>query len=93
MDKLSLLDSQVSCWPSCKLYFLLASFRSYSQTGKVVVLTPGAGTFANFALKKLTFSKKLVIPSLVGCKGKNLEHLVNLLKKGKHKTVMTRNFL
>lgn len=62
------------------------------DTGKVVDLTPGAGTFANFALKKLTFSKKQVVPFLVSCKGENLEYLVSLVKEGKLKTVIDSKF-
>ncbi|KAK1395475.1 chloroplast envelope quinone oxidoreductase-like [Heracleum sosnowskyi] len=62
------------------------------ETGKVVDLTPGAGTFANFALKKLTFSKKTVVPFLVNCRCENLEYLVNLVKEKKVKTVIDSKF-
>ncbi|KAL1830366.1 hypothetical protein ACET3Z_000017 [Daucus carota] len=63
-----------------------------SEHGKVVDMTPGAGTFANFALKKLTFSKKIVVPFLVNCKADNLEYLVKLVEQGKLKTVIDSKY-
>lgn len=58
------------------------------ENGKVIDMTPGAGALATFALKKLTFSRKQLVPLLVNCKGENLEYLVDLVKEGKLKTVV-----
>ncbi|KAF7120972.1 hypothetical protein RHSIM_Rhsim13G0050300 [Rhododendron simsii] len=59
-----------------------------SPTGKVIDLTPSFGSFMTFALKKLTRSKKQLVPLFVAPKGENLDYLVQLVKEGKLKTVI-----
>ncbi|XP_058093388.1 chloroplast envelope quinone oxidoreductase homolog [Magnolia sinica] len=59
-----------------------------TENGKVVDITPGLGALMTFALKKLTFSKKTLVPLLVSPKAENLEYLVGLVKEGKLKTVI-----
>ncbi|KAK7256109.1 hypothetical protein RIF29_29543 [Crotalaria pallida] len=59
-----------------------------SSNGKVVDITPGTSAMMTFALKKLTFSRKQLVPLLLIPKGKNLQILVNLVKEGKLKTVI-----
>ncbi len=59
-----------------------------SANGKVLDLTPGLGAMMTFALKKLTFSKKQLLPVLVSAKGENLDYLAKLVKEGKLKTVI-----
>ncbi|KAG5254502.1 hypothetical protein OIU77_016220 [Salix suchowensis] len=58
-----------------------------SENGKVIDITPGASSFATFVAKKLTFSKKQLVPLLMIPKGENLNYLVNLVREGKLKTV------
>ncbi|KAK9992956.1 hypothetical protein SO802_022659 [Lithocarpus litseifolius] len=59
-----------------------------SANGKVFDLTPGPGAMMTFAVKKLTFSKKQLLPVLLIAKGENLDYLVKLVKEGKLKTVI-----
>ncbi|RVW92735.1 Quinone-oxidoreductase-like, chloroplastic [Vitis vinifera] len=59
-----------------------------STNGKVIDITPTASTMLTFALKKLTFSKKQLVPLVVSPKKENLECLVGLVKEGKLKTVI-----
>jgi len=62
-----------------------------SENGKVIDLTPGVSTMMTFALKKLTFSKKQMVPLLYSANSEtrgNLDYLVNLAKEGKLKTVV-----
>lgn len=63
-----------------------------SDHGKVINLTPGLSSMATFALKKLTFSKKQLVPFFVSAKKENLSYLVQLLKDGKLKTVTDSRF-
>lgn len=63
-----------------------------SENGKVIDMNPGAGVMATFALKKLTFSKKQLVPLMVNCKAENLEYLVKLVKEGKIKTVVDSKY-
>ncbi|KAM0005951.1 putative NADPH:quinone reductase [Helianthus debilis subsp. tardiflorus] len=63
-----------------------------SPTGKVIDITPGGGTFWNYALQKLTFSKKLVIPLLVVPNAQEIGCLVKLVKEGKLKTVIDSRY-
>lgn len=63
-----------------------------SSSGKVIDLTPGAGAMLTFAIKKLTFSKKQLVPLLVNAKKENLELLVRLVKEGKLRTVIDSKF-
>ncbi|KAJ4969020.1 hypothetical protein NE237_015721 [Protea cynaroides] len=59
-----------------------------SENGKVIDITPGLSTFVSFAVKKLTFSKKQLVPLFSKPQGENLEFLVKLVKEGKLKTVV-----
>ncbi|RVW88643.1 Chloroplast envelope quinone oxidoreductase-like [Vitis vinifera] len=59
-----------------------------STNGKVIDITPNVSAMLTFALKKLTFSKKQLVPLLVTPKKENLECLVGLVKEGKLKTVI-----
>ncbi|KAJ6753850.1 ZINC-TYPE ALCOHOL DEHYDROGENASE-LIKE PROTEIN C16A3.02C [Salix purpurea] len=59
-----------------------------SENGKVIHLTPGPSAMITFAVKKLTFSKKQLIPLIVTPNGEKLKHLVHLVKEGKLKTVI-----
>ncbi|XP_075647929.1 chloroplast envelope quinone oxidoreductase homolog [Castanea sativa] len=59
-----------------------------SADGKVLDLTPGPGAIMTFVVKKLTFSKKQLLPVLLSAKGENLDYLVKLVKEGKLKTVI-----
>ncbi|XP_043708759.1 chloroplast envelope quinone oxidoreductase homolog [Telopea speciosissima] len=59
-----------------------------SEQGKVVDITPSPSAMLTFAVKKLTFSKKQLLPLLLSTKRENLEFLVNLVKEGKLKTVV-----
>ncbi|CAK9140898.1 unnamed protein product [Ilex paraguariensis] len=59
-----------------------------SANGKVIDITPGVSAMWTFALKKLTFSKKQLVPLLLIPKGRNLEYLVKLVSEGKLKTVV-----
>ncbi|KAF8019138.1 hypothetical protein BT93_H3885 [Corymbia citriodora subsp. variegata] len=63
-----------------------------SEHGKVIDITPGVGAMMTFALKKLTFSKKQLVPLLLTPKGENLEFLVKLVKEGKLKTVIDSTY-
>lgn len=59
-----------------------------SENGKVIDITPGLSAMMTFAFKKLTFSKKQLVPLLLIPNGENLNYLVNLVKEGKLKTVI-----
>ncbi|KAF5180709.1 Quinone-oxidoreductase-like protein [Thalictrum thalictroides] len=59
-----------------------------SEHGKVIDITPNATAMMTFALKKLTLSKKQLVPLLLIPKRENLEYLVGLVKEGKLKTVV-----
>ncbi|RHN59590.1 putative NADPH:quinone reductase [Medicago truncatula] len=63
-----------------------------SEKGVVVDLTPGLSSMLTFALKKLTFSKKRLVPFVATIKREGLEHLAQLLKDGKLKTVIDSKF-
>ncbi|GLT71063.1 hypothetical protein SLA2020_431050 [Shorea laevis] len=63
-----------------------------SPNGKVIDITPGPSALMTFALKKLTFSKKQLLPLLLIPKGENLHYLVNLVKEGKLKTVIDSKY-
>ncbi|KAF8391915.1 hypothetical protein HHK36_022255 [Tetracentron sinense] len=59
-----------------------------SENGKVIDITPSPSGMLTFALKKLTFSKKQLVPLILTPKGENLEYLVGLVKEGKLMTVV-----
>ncbi|XP_058736850.1 chloroplast envelope quinone oxidoreductase homolog [Vicia villosa] len=63
-----------------------------SMNGKVVDITPTFSSMMTFALKKLTFSRKQLVPLLLIPKGKDLEYLVDLVKEGKLRTVIDSKF-
>ncbi|KAM0005950.1 putative NADPH:quinone reductase [Helianthus debilis subsp. tardiflorus] len=63
-----------------------------SPTGKVIDITPGGGTFLNYAVQKLTFSKKQVIPLLMNPTAEEIGFLVKLTKEGKLKTVIDSRY-
>ncbi|KAF9666341.1 hypothetical protein SADUNF_Sadunf16G0219500 [Salix dunnii] len=59
-----------------------------SENGKVIDITPGISAITTFVAKKLTFSKKQLVPLLLIPKGENLNYLINLVREGKLKTVI-----
>ncbi|OAY34823.1 chloroplast envelope quinone oxidoreductase homolog [Manihot esculenta] len=59
-----------------------------SENGKVIDLTPGVSAIITWALKKLTFSKKQLVPLIATPKGENLDFVIKLVKEGKLKTVI-----
>ncbi|EEF23346.1 oxidoreductase, putative [Ricinus communis] len=63
-----------------------------SENGKVIDITPGASAMMTFALKKLTFSRKQLVPLLLIPKGENLNYLVKLVKEGKLKVVIDSKY-
>ncbi|CAH1431951.1 unnamed protein product [Lactuca virosa] len=56
--------------------------------GKVIDITPGMSAIWTSFVKKVTCSKKQLVPILLYPKAKNLEYLVGLVKEGKVKTVI-----
>ncbi|KAL7124561.1 hypothetical protein ABFS83_14G056500 [Erythranthe nasuta] len=62
------------------------------SSGKVVDITPGPSAMWTFAVKKLTFSKKRLVPLLLIPKGENLQYVVDLVKEGKLKSVVDSKF-
>ncbi|KAG5567216.1 hypothetical protein RHGRI_002692 [Rhododendron griersonianum] len=63
-----------------------------SENGKAIDLSPGPRTMVTFALKKLTCSKKQIVPLLLDAKVENLDYLVKLVKEGKLKTVIDSKY-
>ncbi|GAU37966.1 hypothetical protein TSUD_269810 [Trifolium subterraneum] len=63
-----------------------------TEKGIVVYLAPNPGVIMTYALKKLTFSKKRPVPFSVIVKREGLEHLAQLVKDGKLKTVIDSKF-
>jgi NADPH:quinone reductase-like Zn-dependent oxidoreductase len=63
-----------------------------SENGKVIDIAPGASAMWTFAVKKLTFSKKQLVPLLLIPKSENLDYLVKLIKEGKLKTVIDSKY-
>lgn len=59
-----------------------------SEDGKVIDITPGPKAMWTYAVKKVTMSKKQLVPLLLIPKAENLEFMMNLLKEGKVKTVI-----
>jgi NADPH:quinone reductase-like Zn-dependent oxidoreductase len=62
------------------------------MNGKVVDITPSSSSMMTFALKKITCSKKQLVPLLLIPKGKDLEYLVDLVKQGKLRTVIDSKY-
>ncbi|KAK8344817.1 hypothetical protein V6Z11_A07G105600 [Gossypium hirsutum] len=63
-----------------------------SSNGKVIDITPGLSAFLTCAMKKLTFSKKKMVPLQLSPKKENLDYLVNLVKDEKLKTVIDSKY-
>lgn len=63
-----------------------------TEKAVVVDLTPNPSSFVTAALKKLTFSKKRLVPFFVDVKREGLEYLVQLVKDGKLKSVIDSKF-
>ncbi|KHN08821.1 chloroplast envelope quinone oxidoreductase homolog [Glycine soja] len=77
----------------CAMGFPWSTFEpNLTVTGKVVDITPSSASMLTFALKKLTFSKKQLVPLLLFPKGEDLQHLIHLVKEGKLKTVVDSKY-
>ncbi|KAL3531071.1 hypothetical protein ACH5RR_010393 [Cinchona calisaya] len=63
-----------------------------SENGKVIDLTPGPSAMWTYALKKVTFAKKLLVPLIMAPKSENLDYLVKLVKEGKLKSVIDSKY-
>jgi NADPH:quinone reductase-like Zn-dependent oxidoreductase len=63
-----------------------------SMNGKVVDITPSSSSMMTFALKKITCSKKQLVPLLLIPKGNDLQYLVDLVKQGKLRTVIDSKY-
>ncbi|WCJ37948.1 hypothetical protein M5689_019036 [Euphorbia peplus] len=63
-----------------------------SENGKVIDITPNATALFTFAVKKLTFAKKQLIPLAMSAKRENLAYLVDLVKEGKLKVVIDSKY-
>ena len=73
----------------CATGFPWSTFEpNLSENGEVIDITPSPSAMMTFALKKLTFCKKQLVPLLMIPKANNLEYLVGLVKEGKLKTLM-----
>ncbi|GMI76196.1 chloroplast envelope Quinone Oxidoreductase Homolog [Hibiscus trionum] len=59
-----------------------------STNGKVFDITPTPRAFMTWGLKKLTLSKKQLVPTIVTPKKEKLDYLVKLVKEGKIKAVI-----
>ncbi|PWA88956.1 oxidoreductase, zinc-binding dehydrogenase family protein [Artemisia annua] len=59
-----------------------------SPKGKVIDITPGLSAFWTAVVKKITCSKKQLVPILLVPKAKNLDYMVGLVKEGKLKTII-----
>ncbi|OMO94981.1 Alcohol dehydrogenase superfamily, zinc-type [Corchorus olitorius] len=62
-----------------------------STNGKVIQLAPSATVYMTYAVKKLTFSKKQLIPLHAEPNKKDLDYLIKLMQGGKLKTVIDSN--
>ncbi|KAE8673086.1 hypothetical protein F3Y22_tig00111812pilonHSYRG00140 [Hibiscus syriacus] len=73
----------------CATAFPWSTFEpNLSANGKVFDITPRPTAFMTFALKKLTFSKKQLVPMIMTPKKEKLDYLVKLVKEGKIKAVI-----
>ncbi|CAJ1978252.1 unnamed protein product [Sphenostylis stenocarpa] len=61
-------------------------------TGVVVDLTPNPSSLMCAALKKVTFSKRRLVPFFVDVKREGLDYLLQLLKDGKLKSAIDSKF-
>jgi chloroplastic oxoene reductase len=62
--------------------------KNLSEKGKVMDLTPGFSSFVTSVLKKITFSRKQLVPFFTKLGSKDLEFLVGLVKDQKLKPVI-----
>ncbi|OVA11840.1 Alcohol dehydrogenase superfamily [Macleaya cordata] len=73
----------------CATGILFSTFEpNLSNKGKVIDITPTPTSMMTSAFKKLTFSKKQLVPLLMFPKSENLEYLVGLVKEGKLKIIV-----
>ncbi|XP_061342396.1 chloroplast envelope quinone oxidoreductase homolog [Gastrolobium bilobum] len=63
-----------------------------SKNGKVIDISPTFRSMVTVALKKLTFSKKQLVPVFLSPMSKSLQYLVDLVKEGKLKTVIDSKY-
>ncbi|XP_028958312.1 chloroplast envelope quinone oxidoreductase homolog isoform X2 [Malus sylvestris] len=63
-----------------------------SANGKVIDVTPTPSSLFSVALKKLTFSKKQLVPLFLFPKADNLEYLIKLVKEAKLKTIIDSKY-
>ncbi|XP_050146775.1 chloroplast envelope quinone oxidoreductase homolog isoform X3 [Malus sylvestris] len=63
-----------------------------SANGKVIDVTPTPSSLFSVALKKLTFSKKQLVPLFLFPMADNLEYLIKLVKEGKLKTIIDSKY-
>ncbi|XP_076901377.1 chloroplast envelope quinone oxidoreductase homolog [Bidens hawaiensis] len=82
-------DVVIHCAPSIPW----STFESnLSSNGIVLDVTPVLKTYCSAILKKLTFSKKKLVPVIMYPETKNLEYMVGLVKDGKLKTVIDSKY-
>lgn len=63
-----------------------------SPNGKVIDITPNGGTFWNYVVNKIMFSKKQIQPLLVTPNAEAIGYLLKLVKEGKLKTVIDSRY-
>ncbi|TQE12391.1 hypothetical protein C1H46_002044 [Malus baccata] len=63
-----------------------------SANGKVIDVTPTPSSLFSVALKKLTLSKKQLVPLFLFPTADNLEYLIKLVKEGKLKTIIDSKY-
>ncbi|KAK1428506.1 hypothetical protein QVD17_17341 [Tagetes erecta] len=77
----------------CTIGIPWSTFKSnLTPTGKVIDLTPNGGTFWNYAVNKIKFSKRQLLPLFAVPKAEEIELLAGLLKDGKIKTVIDSRY-
>ncbi|KAI7751085.1 hypothetical protein M8C21_014052 [Ambrosia artemisiifolia] len=77
----------------CATFIPWSTFEpNLGPNGKVIDITPNATAFWTAVVKKVTCSKKQLVPSLLFPKAKNLEYLVGLVKEGKLKTIIDSKY-
>ncbi|KAL8092816.1 hypothetical protein AgCh_034893 [Apium graveolens] len=82
-------DKKYDCVIHCASSIGWSTFSHNLTThGKVIELNYSAKSYWSVAVRKVTFSKKQLVPMSVSPKGDNLEVLVKLMKEGKLKTVI-----
>lgn len=59
-----------------------------STEGKVIDITPTLKTMVTSILKKVTFSKRKLVPLLLSPKSEDMKFLVDMAKEGKLKTIV-----